>query len=131
MPTFSESSKARLLTCHPKLQTLFLEVIRHYDCSILYGVRTPEEQARLVKEGKSKTINSKHLRQPDGYSHAVDVSPYPIDWEDTKRFYYFVGHVMGIAKSLGIKIRSGADWDGDLQVKDQNFHDLPHFELIP
>ena len=63
-------------------------------------------------------------------SLAADVVPYPIDWEDHQRFYMFVGIVQGIAASMNIKIRCGADWDGDMEIKDQNFHDLPHFELL-
>ena len=61
---------------------------------------------------------------------AVDVVPYPIDWKDRARFYHFVGFVRGIASQKGIKIRTGADWDGDHLFNDQTFHDLPHFELL-
>ena len=130
MPKFSRVSSERLATCHPDLQRLMLEVIKHWDCSVTYGIRTEEEQKQMVAKGKSITMNSKHLRQPDGYSHAVDVVPYPIDWDDHKRFYYFGGFVLGIAKSLGIKVRWGGDWNGNMDVKDQNFNDLPHFELV-
>ena len=127
---FSKVSAARLATCHPDLQRLFNDVIKHWDCSVTYGIRTEEEQTQMVAKGKSKTINSKHLRQADGYSHAVDVVPYPVDWKDHRRFYYFGGFVLGTAKKLGIPIRWGGDWNGNLEVKDQNFNDLPHFELL-
>ena len=30
---------------------------------------------------------------------------------------------------MGLKIRWGGDWDMDTQVKDNNFDDLPHFEI--
>jgi len=63
-------------------------------------------------------------------SLAVDVAPYPIDWNDRERFCYFAGYVKGIAKSLGTELRWGGDWDRDTQVKDNNFDDLPHFELV-
>ena len=36
---------------------------------------------------------------------------------------------MSVANRLGLKVRWGGDWDGDFEFKDQNFHDLPHFEL--
>jgi len=48
---------------------------------------------------------------------------------------YFAGFVIGIARLLkdqGVidsEIRSGYDWDGDTEVKDTNFIDLPHFEI--
>ena len=127
MPKFSKRSEERLNTCHADLQKLFKEVIKHLDISILEGHRSLERQKELYKTGKSKTMNSKHLTIP---SIAIDVAQYPIDWNDIKRFYHFVGFVRGVASQMGIKLRSGADWDGDFEIKDQTFHDLPHFELI-
>ncbi len=56
--------------------------------------------------------------------------PYPIDWKDLDRFYQLVGFVKGIASQMNIKIKCGADWDGDNEFKDQSFHDLPHYELL-
>lgn len=127
---YSERSLSRLKTCHPLLQELFNEVIKHVDCTIIEGVRTIEQQQEYVDTGKSKTMNSKHLKQTDGYSHAVDVLAYPLKWDEADRNYMFAGFVKGIATQLGIQIRVGADWDGDFSTKDQTFHDLPHFELV-
>jgi hypothetical protein len=61
---------------------------------------------------------------------AVDVAPYPIDWEDTKRFYHFAGFVQATAKQLNIPIIWGGDWNNNNNFKDQTFNDLVHFELI-
>ena len=130
MPRFSQRSKDRLDTCHPDLRKVFNEVIKHVDCTILEGVRTLDRQKELVRTGKSKTLKSKHLPGSDGLSRAVDVAPYPIDWNNKERFYIFAGFVKGIAAEMGIKIRMGADWDGDFTTRDQTFHDLPHFELL-
>jgi hypothetical protein len=127
MIDFGPASKAKLATCHPDLQRLFNRVNALWPCTIQYGQRTPEEQAELVKSGASKTLNSKHVNTP---ALAADVTPDPLDWKDTARFYYFGGFVCGLAESMGIPIRWGGDWDGDMQVKDQNFNDLVHFELI-
>lgn len=128
MPSFSIRSKDNLSTCDKRLQKLFNEVIRHWDCTILQGHRGEFSQNKAFLEGRSKLRypKSKHNQNP---SKAVDVAPYPIDWDDLQRFYMFVGFVRGIAIKMGIKIRVGADWDGDGQWKDQNFHDLPHFEI--
>ena len=125
---FSKSSRERLSTCHPDLQRLFNEVIEHFDCAVLCGHRTQAAQDEAVRTGRSQESwpHSKHNTYP---SLAVDVVPSPVDWNDERRFYMFVGVVRGIASQLNIPIRCGADWDGDLSVKDQNFHDLPHFEL--
>ena len=129
MYKYGKSSSDRLATCHPDIQKVFNEVIKHTDCTIVEGVRSKERQEELVKTGKSKTMNSKHLKQPDGYSHAIDAMQYPIEWENWERNYMFAGFVKGIAASMGIELRLGADWDGDFTTKDQTFHDLPHFEL--
>ncbi|MFV2058916.1 MAG: M15 family metallopeptidase [Thiohalomonadales bacterium] len=129
MPNFSVKSKRKLAEAHPDLQLVFNEVIKIFDCSVLCGYRTEEEQDELFRQGMSKVRypDSKHNYQP---SNAVDVAPYPIDWNDRERFYFFAGHVIGIAHSMGIKLRHGGDWDGDKDIKDQSFYDLPHFELV-
>lgn len=126
---YSKRSLARLETCHPDLQKVFKEVIKHVDCSILEGIRTIEQQEEYVRTGKSRTMKSRHLVQPDGYSHAVDVAPYPIDWKDTGRFTHFAGIVRGIALSMGVDLVWGGDWDQDLSTKDHSFFDAPHYQL--
>jgi len=129
MPNFSGTSKQRLGTCQPDLQRLFKAVIKHYDCTILCGFRNQEDQQKAFTE-KHSTVqfpNSKHNSFP---SIAVDVAPYPIDWDDMERFRHFAGFVEGMATAMGIKIRSGGDWDRDHQFDDQRFIDMPHFELV-
>lgn len=81
-----------------------------------------------MHEGRSKTKwpDSKHNSNP---SMGIDVAPYPIDWNDIKRFYHFGGFVQSRAESLGIKLRWGGDWDSDRDLNDQTFMDLVHFEL--
>jgi len=133
MYKYSKKSSDRLSTCHPDLQKIFNEAIKHMDITILEGVRSKERQEELVRTGKSKTLDSRHLKQDDGYSHAVDASPYPINWSDEKhnmnRWYMFVGFIKGLAAKMDIDIRCGGDWDGDGTTSDQTFHDLPHFEI--
>lgn len=99
------------------------------DFTVIEGVRTLEIQGEYYRTGKSKTMNSKHIIQKDGYSHAVDIAPYPVNWEDTVRFAYLAGIIRGIAKNKGVEIRWGGDWDSDGDIHDQTFNDLPHFEL--
>lgn len=127
MPKFSQKSADKLLTCDKRLQDVFFEVVKHFDCTILEGMRTPEKQKEYVASGRSKTMHSKHLTFP---SQAVDVVPYPIDWKDTERMTLFIGFVLGVAAMKGIKIKSGIDWDRDTQTKDTNFKDYPHFEVV-
>ncbi len=129
MPKFSRRSLDRLETCHRDLQRLFKEVVKGFDCSILCGERGEEDQTRAFKDGLTKVEYpfSKHNKRP---SDAVDVAPYPIDWNDLNRFYLFCGYVKRTAEELGIEVRGGYDWDGDTEVLDQTFNDLPHWELV-
>ena len=128
MPRFGKRSKERLATCEKDLQMLFNEVIRYVDCSILEGHRKKDRQNSLYEEGKTKVKypRGRHNASP---SRAVDVVPYPIDWEDRERMTLFAGFVLGIASQMGINIRWGGDWDKDFEVKDNKFDDFPHFEL--
>ncbi|MCP5007738.1 MAG: M15 family metallopeptidase [Planctomycetes bacterium] len=129
MPKFSTRSLANLQTCHRNLQTVFHRVIRTFNCTVIAGYRNQETQDALYAAGKSQLMypNSLHNSQP---ARACDVCPYPIDWVDIERFYYFTGYVMATAYELGIALRSGADWDNDTKVNDQKFFDLVHYELI-
>jgi len=128
VPYFGKKSKERLNTCDSKLQKVFNEVIKHVDCSVLEGHREKDRQNKLYEEGKTKVRypNGRHNRQP---SSAVDVTPYPVDWEDRERQTLFAGFVIGVANQMNIKIRWGGDWDQDFQVVDNRFDDFPHFEL--
>ena len=133
MPRFSKRSNERLATCRQDLQCLFHEVIKHFDCTIICGYRSQEEQERAFMEGKSKLRfpDSKHNQIP---SLAVDVAPYDkdlknIDWQDIRRMYLFAGFVLGVASQMGIDIRWGGDWDSDTDIKDNSFNDLVHFEI--
>lgn len=128
MPKFGRTSRARLETCHPDLQRVFNEVIKTWDCSILCGHRSEADQNAAYSKGASKLKfpKSKHNQYP---SIAVDVAPYPIDWNDLGRFYMFAGYVHRVAEEMGVSLRYGGDWDGDSRTTDQKFNDLPHFEL--
>lgn len=137
MPSFGAASRTRLATAHPDLQRLFNEVIKDFDCTVIFGHRTPEEQQALYAQGRTKpgrivtykdgvTKLSKHNEYP---ALAVDVTPYPIVWADTNRMYYFAGVVMATARRLGLRVRWGGDWDNDTLTSDERFVDLPHFEL--
>ena len=126
MPKFGKTSKERLGSCHPDLQKVLNEVVKTFDCTVTQGHRKVAEQEKLFKEGKTKVKFSNHNYYP---ALAVDVTPYPVDYENTDRHYYFGGYVLGIAKSMGINLRWGGDWDGDRETKDQTFNDLVHFEI--
>ena len=128
MPKFGKRSKERLATCEKDLQLVFNEVIKYVDCSVLEGHRGESRQNSLYEDGKTKVRypNGRHNASP---SRAVDVTPYPVDWDDRERQTLFAGFVLGVANQMGINLRWGGDWDQDFEVKDNRFDDFPHFEL--
>ena len=117
MPSFSKSSKDKLETCDYRLQKLFNEVIKDWDCTVIEGHRSFERQRALVKEGKSKTMNSRHLSFP---SAAIDVMPYPIKWDDELGQKDFANYVYQTAINLGITVHWGGMW---------KFYDAPHWQV--
>jgi len=129
VPTFSNKSRARLSQCHPDLIRLFTTVVEQFDCTVLCGHRSEYEQQEAYHSHMSQLQwpNSKHNKYP---SLAADVIAYPVQWGNYRLHYYFGGYVLGIARGLDIPIRWGGDWDGDMDINDQNFNDLVHFELL-
>ena len=124
MPRFGKRSKERLKGVDVKLVNVLNELVKIMDVTIIEGLRTKERQEELVKQGASKTKFSKHIE-----GKAVDVAPYPIDWEDRDRFHYMGGMIRGIGQQLNIPVRWGGDWDSDGEKKDNRFDDLVHVEI--
>ena len=129
MARFGKRSMRNLEGVHPLLVDWALELVTIVDCSVVSGVRDMTTQRQYVSLGVSKTMNSMHLIQPDGYGHAVDLAPYPIKWERTRSFDLLAGIGLGLAFKMGIKIRWGGDFNQNMDVYDENFNDLGHFEI--
>ena len=129
MPEFSDKSRSIIHTCDRRWDLILGDVIQVYDCTVIEGFRSDERQDELFRQGKSKLQagESKHNQDP---SLAVDVCPYPIDWDNPRRFFLLAGFMFMAAKGRNVKIRWGGDWDGDWIHTDQSFHDLPHFEIL-
>ena len=124
MPKFGKKSKRVLGELNEDLQELLNEVIKYVDISLIEGKSSLDRQKELKKLGSTKTLDSKHLT-----GDAIDLAPYPIDWENRERFIYVAGIIKGIAFDLGIPITWGGDWNGNFDLSDNNFDDLVHFEL--
>ncbi|MDB4215771.1 M15 family metallopeptidase [bacterium] len=86
------------------------------DFTVIEGVRNINRQRELVKKGASTTMNSRHIT-----GHAVDMVPWPVDWEDLERFEVMSEAMKTAAEELDIPIKWGGDW--------KSFYDAPHFEL--
>jgi peptidoglycan LD-endopeptidase CwlK len=159
MITLGARSKARADTCKPKLRDVIYEAARtappELDFTVLEGVRSRENM--MVNYGKGRTaaqvvakgipahyakpnerkvtwlnnpFASAHAADKDGLSKAVDLAPWPIDWNNSKRFTALAEHVLATAERLGIKLRWGRDWDMDGKYEEKGETDGPHFELV-
>ena len=108
------------------------------DFLVLEGVRTPARQAELYAQGRTKpgsivtwTLKSNHFKDPvTGYGRAVDLCPYPVDWNTPSKFAAIAKAMFAAEKELGINIRWGADWDDDGVPRERGESDSPHFELV-
>ena len=121
MNRFSKTSLKRLETCHPDLQLICHEAIKVYDFSVLCGFRDALEQENAFLDGHSQLRwpDSKHNKQP---SMAIDIIPYPLDFEDKERLCQLAGIIKGIAHEKNIPIKWGGDFKG--------FFDGYHFEVV-
>ena len=120
MPSFSKRSADRLAQCHPDLQLVMNEAIKHMDFTVLCGHRGQMEQDKAYNAGNStlKFPRSKHNKMP---SLAVDIAPYPIDWDDIDRFKALGNLVLDLAEQHGIELVWGGNW--------RTLKDYPHFEV--
>ncbi len=129
VPKYSNRSAIKLAECDERLQWVFNEVIDTFDHTVLVGHRNQSDQEEMYETGRSQLQwpNSNHNKIP---SRAIDVIPYPIDWNDRERITLFAGFVLGTAQAMGFKLRWGGDWDRDWKTADNTFDDLVHFELV-
>ncbi|MGF7152603.1 M15 family metallopeptidase domain-containing protein [Novosphingobium gossypii] len=147
-----QRSLAQLAGVRPKLVSVVKRAIAltSQDFTVQEGLRSTETQRLYVKRGVSKTMNSKHLKQPDGYGHAVDLVPWingqprwewPLIWAIAQA-------VDQASEELGVKVIWGAVWDrrmdqyggGAAELKAEveaykkrhpgpDFLDGPHYQL--
>lgn len=124
--TFSNRSQNCLSTVHPAMRAVaeLALTISPIDFTVTDCARTIDTQRRLVAEGKSKTMNSKHLPQADGYVHAFDAYPFYNGSVQVKapmsEFKKVADAMQQAANQLGVVINRGYDWGWD----------APHYELV-
>lgn len=142
------NSRANLEGVHPDLVRVIERAIAlsRVDFKVIEGVRTPARQKKLFAQGRTApgpkvtwTLNSNHFVKPTtGFGHAVDLLPAPYDWklDDPKstpamddNFALVSAAMYQAAAELGVRIRWGANWDGDGQWREKGESDNPHFEL--
>lgn len=126
-------SKENLKGIHPDLVKVVERAIEitEQDFTVIEGVRTLQRQKELYAQGRTKPgpivtkadgvkNKSNHQAKEDGKGHAVDIVPYPVDWDSIGKFQLVGDAMKKAADELGIKIVWGGDW---------RMRDYPHFEL--
>lgn len=105
--------------------------ISEVDFTVLEGVRTLERQRELYAQGRTApgkivtwTMKSRHIE-----GKAVDLVPYPLDWNDLEKFNKIKDAMFQAARELDVNLRWGADWDGDGKYREKGEYDSPHFEI--
>ena len=105
--------------------------ISEVDFTVMEGVRTLERQRELYAQGRTApgkivtwTMKSRHIE-----GKAVDLVPYPLDWNDLEKFNKIKDAMFQAARELDVNLRWGADWDGDGKYREKGEYDSPHFEI--
>jgi len=148
MPKFSKKSTSQLATCDRDIQTIFQEVVKVRDCTIVEGHRTAERQAEHWAKGRKLRPGSDRKQRSswkkvgpvvtfkDGYekksrhqtypSVAVDVVPYPEMWGSEEAF----AELRGVVKAVQYRLLQ----EGKISKTIANGNDLwkgfdkPHWE---
>lgn len=123
-------SERNLAGVHPKLVAVVrraLELLEAHRVDLSFivteGLRTMARQQELYRAGASRTLASYHLKQHDGYSHAVDLAATvngQVRW-DWPLYTHLAAAMKQAAQEQGVRITWGGDW--------KQLRDGPHFQL--
>ena len=134
---FGRRSRDTLKGVHPDLILVVSRGLLYssYDFAISEGLRSIERQRELVSRRLSMTYASKHLVQPSGYAHAIDVvatgdlnADGTVDAQD-KALVWDQGvysMIAGAMRRAADELKIGIRWGGEFK----SFFDGPHFELV-
>lgn len=150
MPKFSQKSMSQLATCHRDIQTIFQEVVKVRDCTVVEGHRTAARQAEHWAKGRTLRPGAdpkqreswervgEVVTHKDGYekksrhqtmpSVAVDVVPYPEAWSSPEAF----AELRGVVKAVQYRLLM----EGKIKETIANGHDLwngfdkPHWQIV-
>jgi len=145
----STRSMSRLEGINPDIITVVTEAIKltKVDFGVTCGMRTVEEQEKLVASGASQTMKSKHLE-----GRAVDLVAYvgsSVTWQ-LNMYDDLADAMAAAARKLNVPVKWGAawsvgniaEWDGTMEDAMNSYVDLrrsqgrrpfidaPHFEMM-
>lgn len=120
MAAFGSRSLLNLRQCHPALQRVAHEAIRGFDFAVICGERGRAEQETAFAQG---TTRAHFGESPHNFAPALafDAVPWPLDWNDLRRFREMADVIKGAADRENVPLT----WGGDFK----RFRDRPHFEL--
>ena len=131
-----QRSLSRLEGVHPDLVRVVKKAaaLSSLDFTVLEGLRTVDRQKQLMKQGATRTMNSRHIT-----GHAVDLAPMiagSVRW-DWPLYLQLAEIVRSASVSENVPIRWGGTWkllsaiNGPITAKvlSRSFPDGPHFEL--
>ena len=115
-----QRSLSRLDGVHPDLVRVVKKsaAMSDLDFTVLEGLRTLDRQRKLLAEGATKTLNSRHIT-----GHAVDLAPLidgKVSW-DWPLYHRLAKILKAAAADENVPITWGGDW--------RTFKDGPHWEL--
>lgn len=107
--SLGQASLDKLKGVNPELVKVVKRAIElsGIDFRVAEGLRTKETQARYVRQGKSQTMNSRHLT-----GHAVDLVAVvngAVSW-DFNHYYTIATAMAKAATELGVRVRWGGCW---------------------
>lgn len=131
MYKFSSRSLKNLDGVHPLLVGVVVRAlsISEHDFGVSEGVRGLARQKRLVADGRSTTLNSKHLiNETTGFGHAVDI--YPSGYRKVELIpgeaWAAVNDAMSRAAAEllpdGVRVEWGGYWTSPV--------DKPHYQIV-
>lgn len=149
MIKFSDKSLERMKGLHPDLLRVLHRAAEmatpEEDFLVIEGVRSKEQmcinygKGRTAAQCLAKGVDAKYARpdlakvtwlnnplasnhgvQKDGFGHAVDLGPYPLDWNNIAGFKKMVALIKRAAAAEKVNVVCGADWKKA---------DYPHVEL--
>ncbi len=117
---FSQRSENNLKGVKPQLVAVVRRALElsSVDFGITEGLRTQERQKQLYAEGKSQTMNSRHIN-----GEAVDVVAYvggTVSWD-----FQLYRKISEAFKQAAQELNTPIDWGGDWKT----LADGPHFQL--
>lgn len=120
----TDRDKHRLSGVHPDLiQVIFLAAeLTDEPFMVVEGSRSLDRQKEYVERGVSKTLKSKHLKQSDGFGHAVDLCGVVKTTSFSNKVLSNISvAVLEAAKRLQVPIEWGGSW--------KTFVDMPHYQI--